>query len=124
MNFPVIAIEISANGTIVIAASVSSYLSNQRAAGSIAKWLRNEFGIDPAAILVQPHFTHEGKTYQLSLRPARYYKFNGATEPHTLTLLNFRHDLYPGTQMAKNFSSLVRVRNPQTGEDREALIQM
>jgi len=127
MNFPVIAIEISANGKNLLAATVSSFLSNERAVGSIAKWLRNEFRIDPAMILVQPHFTHEGKTYQLSLRPARYYKFNGPvgqSEPYTLTLLDFRHDLYSGTQMAKNFSSLVRVRNPQTGEDREALIQM
>ena len=124
MNFPLIAIEISANGTNLIEATVSSFLSNERAAGSIAKWLRNEFGADPAVMLAQPHFTHEGKTYRLSLRPARYYKFNDATQPYSLTLLDFRHDLYPGTQMAKNFSSLVRVRNPQTGEDREALIQM
>lgn len=124
MNFPVIAIEIHANGTSLFETTVSSYLCDQRAAGSIEKWLRNEFGIDPTPIMVQPQFTHDGKTYQFSLRPARYYKFNGGSMPHTLTLLDFRHDLYPGTTTAKNFSSLVRVTNPQTGEEREALIQM
>ena len=49
MNFPVVAVEISANGTNLHAATVSSFLSNERAAASIGKWLWNEFGIDPAA---------------------------------------------------------------------------
>ena len=58
------------------------------------------------------------KTYRLALRPIRYYK------DHTVELLDFRHDLYIGTDKPKNFSSRVRIQNPKTGEDREVLIYM
>jgi hypothetical protein len=59
-----------------------------------------------------------GRPFHLSLRQVRYYK------PYTVTLLEFRHDRYPGTQIPKNFSSRVRLRRPATGEDREVLIYM
>jgi len=39
-------------------------------------------------------------------------------------LIEFRHDLYPGTGVPKNFSSLVHLQNPQTGEGRKVLIHM
>jgi hypothetical protein len=60
----------------------------------------------------------EGKPYEISLRPVRYY------EPYSIQLLEFRHDKYRGTEIPKNFSSLVRVKNPQTGENREVKIYM
>jgi hypothetical protein len=63
-------------------------------------------------------FTHNGRRYQLELRPVRYYK------PFTLQLLEFRHDKYPGTEIPKNFSSRVRLQRADTGEDREVLIYM
>ena len=63
-------------------------------------------------------FTHEGRTYELSLRARREYL------PYTLTLEDFKHDVYPGTTIPKNFSSLVRLRNPSRGEDRNVLIYM
>ena len=44
--------------------------------------------------------------------------------PYTLTLQDFRHDVYPGTDIPKNFSSLVRLSNPSRHEDREVLIYM
>ena len=58
------------------------------------------------------------RTYQLLLRPERFYM------PFSLHLLEFRHDNYPGTDIPKNFSSRVRLQNPETGEDREVLIHM
>lgn len=61
---------------------------------------------------------HGGRTYELSLRPRRFYK------DFSLTLLDFRHDKYMGTDIPKNFSSQVRLQNPKTGEDREVLIYM
>ncbi|MFT3870598.1 MAG: cytochrome c biogenesis protein ResB [Nibricoccus sp.] len=66
----------------------------------------------------QQSFTHEGKTWKLTLRPARLYK------PFSLTLLKFSHDKYAGTEIPKNFSSKVRLRTPDGKTDRETLIYM
>jgi len=63
-------------------------------------------------------FTHEGRTYRLEMRSRRWYL------PYTLTLKDFTHDVYPGTDIPKNFSSLVQLRDPVQREDREVLIYM
>jgi hypothetical protein len=63
-------------------------------------------------------FVHEGRSWQLALRNRREYL------PYALTLKDFRHDVYPGTNIPKNFSSLVRLVNPARGEDRDVLIYM
>lgn len=72
-----------------------------------------------SAFLSQPQeFSINGRSYEMALRPARYYM------PFSLKLLEFHHDNYPGTDIPRNFSSRVRVQNPQTQEDREVLIYM
>ena len=63
-------------------------------------------------------FLHEGRRWYLSVRPRRYYL------PFTLTLKDFRHDRYPGTNIPKNFSSNVRLKDPAAGDDRDVLIWM
>mgnify|MGYP001575523357 CR=1 FL=1 len=63
-------------------------------------------------------FTHEGRRWTMSLRARRYQ------HPFSLTLKDFRHDLYPGTDIPKNFSSLVRLVDPLAGDDRDVLIYM
>ncbi len=63
-------------------------------------------------------FTHEGRTYTLAMRLRRQYL------PYAFTLKQFRHDVYPGTDIPKNFSSLVQVVNPSRSESREVLIYM
>ena len=63
-------------------------------------------------------FIHEGRTYALSMRPRREYL------PYSLTLKKFSHDIYPGTDIPKNFSSLVHLSNPLRGEQRDVLIFM
>ncbi len=63
-------------------------------------------------------FTHAGQTYALALRPRRHYL------PYAITLKDFRHDVYAGTDIPKNFSSLVHISNPATGEERDVLIYM
>jgi len=70
------------------------------------------------AIGVPQNFTHEGRTYTLAMRLHRQYL------PYTFTLKQFRHDVYPGTNIPKNFSSLVQVVNPSRNESREVLIYM
>jgi ResB-like family len=59
-----------------------------------------------------------GKKYTFALRPERIY------HPFSLTLLQTTHDIYPGTDIPKNFQSRVQLKNPQTGENREVEISM
>lgn len=63
-------------------------------------------------------FSYQGRDYRLLLRSRRYY------HPFSLHLKDFRHDRYPGTEIPKNFSSLLQLTDPETGEDREVLIFM
>jgi hypothetical protein len=44
--------------------------------------------------------------------------------PFAMTLKKFSHDVYPGTDIPKNFSSLVHLSNPARGEERDVLIYM
>lgn len=72
-----------------------------------------------SAYLDQPQqFTYDNHSYAMSLRPRRYYM------PFSISLLEFHHDDYAGTDIPKNFSSRVRLQNPQNKEDREVLIYM
>ncbi len=64
------------------------------------------------------NFVHEGRTYQLAMRPRREYL------PYKLTLKKFSHDVYPGTDIPKNFSSLVHLVDKGAGEERDVLIFM
>jgi hypothetical protein len=63
-------------------------------------------------------FTHEGRTYQIVMRHRRQYL------PYAVTLKKFSHDKYAGTEIPKNFSSLVHLSNPTTREERDVLIYM
>jgi ResB-like family len=63
-------------------------------------------------------FQAGGKNYQIVLRPKRFYK------PFAIQLVQFSHDRYAGTDIAKNFSSRIRLLDPSRHEDRETLIYM
>lgn len=63
-------------------------------------------------------FTADGKDYQIYIRPKRHYY------PFALTLKEFNHDIYPGTDIPKNFSSLIHLSDTRSGESRDALIYM
>ena len=80
--------------------------------GSLGTYLVSGFLSRPQEL------NYNGRTYQLVLRSARYYK------PFNLHLVEFKHDRYAGTDIPKNFSSRVRLQRPDTGEDREVLIYM
>jgi hypothetical protein len=79
---------------------------------SLGTWLVSEYIERPQ------QFTYNNRTYKLELRPRRYYS------PFTIRLLEFRHDIYPGTDIPKNFSSRVQLQAPATGENREVKIYM
>ena len=63
-------------------------------------------------------FTVADKSWKMAIRPRRLY------HPFSIKLLDFSHDRYLGTNVPKNFSSKIKILNPDTGEDREALIYM
>ncbi len=60
----------------------------------------------------------DGKEYNLHLRFKRTYK------PYQIHLIDFRHDRYLGTNKPKNFSSEIRLVDPQKNVDREVKIWM
>jgi hypothetical protein len=100
-----------------------TYKSNERnlptafielvgADGSLGVWM-----VSPQ-LAVDQSFTVGGRSYSISLRVERRYK------PFTLTLTELRHDVYPGSDIPRNFSSRVRLQSQDGKEDREVLIYM
>jgi hypothetical protein len=63
-------------------------------------------------------FPFQGHTWELTLRLKRYYR------PFALTLLKVTNDVYPGTDIPKNFSSRIHLRSDDGRDDREILIYM
>jgi hypothetical protein len=60
----------------------------------------------------------DGRTWTIQLRPLRYYK------PYSLTLDDFSHKVYPGSQIPKDFSSHVTLDDPTLGDRRPVRIYM
>src|SRR5437588_10779240 len=79
--------------------------------GSLGTWLVSE-------LLRPQQLRWNNRTYELVMRLRRYYK------PFSIQLQQFRHDVYLGTDVPKNFSSRVVLQRPDTGENREVLIYM
>ena len=80
--------------------------------GSLGTWLVSNAIPDPQSFVLNGH------NYELVMRQRRFYK------QFALTLLNFAHDRYAGTDIPKNFSSRVRLSDLERGENREVLISM
>ncbi len=80
--------------------------------GSLGTWL-----VSP--LLGAPQtFLHQGRTWQLGLRLKRFY------QPFSLKLLKVTHEVYPGTEIPKNFASRVRVQSDDGKTDRETVVFM
>jgi hypothetical protein len=79
---------------------------------SLGQWMLCNAFMQPQQV------TYDGRTWDLELRMQRFYK------PFTISLIKFSHDRYPGTEIPKNFSSLIRLKDPERREDRESLIYM
>lgn len=63
-------------------------------------------------------FDYAGRTWKIGLRFERNY------QPFKITLIDFSHDRYPGTDIPKNFSSRIRLQTDDGHTDREVLIYM
>jgi len=111
-NVPAALIEVSTPQGSLGTWTVSNWLSRYSAQ------LRQQLGQLGSIVDTPQEFTYQNKTYRLALRPVRYYL------PYSLTLAEFTHKRYKGTDIPKDFSSRIQLRNPQTAEDREVLIYM
>ena len=80
--------------------------------GPLGTWLISNAIPEPQG------FTLNGHTYELAMRQRRFYK------QFALTLLDFAHDRYAGTDIPKNFSSRVRLLDFERNENREVVISM
>jgi hypothetical protein len=104
--------EIPATNSDDEANQVSAYVEVLEGTKSLGIWLLSSgFG-------AKQSFTAGGKSYDMSIRLMRSYY------PFSLTLKDFRHDRYKGTDIPKNFSSSVHLSNPSNGESRDVLIYM
>jgi hypothetical protein len=63
-------------------------------------------------------FEAAGRPWKMSIRPRRLY------HPFSIKLIDFSHDRYLGTNVPKNYSSKIKILNPENGENREDLIYM
>lgn len=90
----------------------SAFVEITGAEGSHGIWLFSTLLAQPQQLVV------DGRTYLFQMRPTRFYK------DFAITLLEFTHDRYPGTEIPRNFSSRIRLVSPTTGDDREVLIYM
>ena len=79
---------------------------------SLGTWLVSD------ALDAPQTFSCEGRNWMVALRPMRYYK------PYSVTLQNFTHERYAGTEIPKNFSSRVTLTDPERIVNRDVLIYM
>ncbi len=80
--------------------------------GSLGTWLVSPWIEEPQT------FDYAGRTWQLVMRFKRYYT------PYSMTLLQLKNDVYPGTDIPKNFSSQVRIKDDDGKGDRDVLVYM
>jgi len=92
--------------------STAAFVEPMAGGKSYGIWLASK------ALGAPQSFTHEGRTYQITMRHRRQYL------PYSVTLKKFSHDKYAGTEIPKNFSSLVHLSNAATREERDVLISM
>lgn len=91
---------------------LTAYLDVNYNEESLGTWMVTNAIPDPQ------HFRVENRDFSFALRRTRYYM------PFSLTLNDFTHDRYPGTNIPKNFSSLVEIDHPEYHTEREVLIYM
>ena len=80
--------------------------------GSLGTWL-----VAPETIGEQA-FSVGGKVWRVALRWERHYM------PYSMQLMSTKYELYPGTEIPKNYQSRVRIENANKGENREVDIYM
>ena len=80
--------------------------------GPVGTFLVSEMLLEPET------FTYQGRTWRLALRARRDYL------PFSITLRKFTHDIYPGTEIPKDFASTLLLKSDDGRDDREVRIYM
>ena len=96
------------NDRDVVSAAVEIFAAE----GSLGTWLVSD------ALGAPQTFAAGGRTWELAMRPARYYK------PYSVTLQKFTHEKYPGTEIPKNFASQITLIDPDRAVNRNVLVYM
>lgn len=86
-----------------------------RGGDSLGTWLVSNVFEDR---FPEQEFTVDGRRYAVGLRFKKTYL------PFTVTLLEFTHDRYPGTNIPRNFASEVRITHPGRDDEQEYKIFM
>ena len=84
------------NDRDVVSAAVEIFATE----GSLGTWLVSD------ALGAPQTFSAGGRTWQLAMRPARYYK------PYSVTLQKFTHERYPGTDISVKRDVLIYMNHP------------
>ena len=72
-----------------------------------------------STMLTQPQeFTYQQRTWRVVLRARRDYL------PFSITLEKFTHDIYPGTDIPRDFASTIRLKSDDGRDDRQVRIFM
>lgn len=118
-NMPTAVVDLGERGTWV----VPSWASEARVIEGVKEGYKRSVGPDVASsiaatLAVPQEIQTDGGSWRMALRSTRYYK------EFSVKLLNTTHDVYPGTNIPKNYQSRVEVNNPANGEKREVDISM
>ena len=95
-----------------VVSAVVEIIPTDAAQTSLGTWLVSD------ALGTVQEFRCAARTWQIAMRPARYYK------PFSVTLQKFTHERYAGTEIPKNFSSRVTLIDPEQAVNRDVLIYM
>ncbi|MFI5336342.1 MAG: cytochrome c biogenesis protein ResB [Opitutales bacterium] len=90
-----------------------AYVEIAGPAGTLGTWL-----VSPLLGAPQTFTDSQNHTWELTMRLRRSY------QPFSLTLLQVNHDVYPGTDIPKNFSSRIRLKSDDGRDSREVVIFM
>lgn len=90
----------------------AAYITLSNNEETLGTWMVSAALIDPQRVDI------DGSHFGVSLRYRRTYL------PFEIHLNDFKHDIFTGTNIAKNFSSDVQLIDPENGTDREVRIWM
>ena len=95
----------------------TAYVTLEKDGARLGTWLVSLYFSLMAEPVIQPVVV-DGRSFDISLRFKREYK------SYEMSLIDFRHDKYPGTETPMNYSSDVRLVDRVRGEDRRVRIFM
>ncbi len=88
----------------------AAYIELDGPDGTLGTWFVS------SALPMPQEFSYAGRTWKIVMRVTRRYL------PYSITLLKITNDVYPGTDIPKNFVSRIRLKSDDGRDNREVLI--